>query len=82
MSAVLIRHVEWLGGADLRVFFTTGLVLEVRIPQCESAEGAKPIDCGMGLRFGRRVRDEASARYVAQLPGKVLRGRRPAPWRA
>lgn len=81
MKPVLIRRVEWLGKNELRVFFTTGFILETKIPWCKNAHGAKPIDYGMGLKFGRRIRDEASARAVAQLPGTVLRGRRPLPAR-
>lgn len=77
--AVVIKHVEWLGGNELRVFFATGLVLETKIPWCKVAKTAHPIDCGMGLKFGRRIRDEVSARQVAQLPGVVLRGKRPKP---
>jgi hypothetical protein len=79
MSAVIIERVEWLGGNEIRVFFATGLVLETKIPWCKVARAVRPIDCGMGLRYGRRIRDEVSARAVAQLPGTVLRGCRPRP---
>lgn len=81
MKAVIIRRVEWLGRNELRVFFATGLVLETSLPWCKNARLARVIDCGMGLKFGPSVRDEVAARAVAQLPGAVLRGRRPAPMR-
>ena len=81
MSAVVIRRVEWLGDNELRVFFATGLVLETKLPWCKSARRARPVDFGMGLKFGPAAGDEVAARAVAQLPGKVLMGRRPAPAR-
>lgn len=79
MKGVLIRRVEWLGKNELRVFFATGLILETKLPWCKSARYARAIDRGMGLKFGSSAGDEVAARAVAQLPGIVLRGRRPKP---
>jgi hypothetical protein len=79
MKPVVLKRVEWLGGNEIRVFFVTGLVLETKLPWCRDARRARVIDFGMGLKFGRRPGDEVSARGVAQLPGVVLRGRRPKP---
>jgi len=79
MKAVILRRVEWLGGNEIRAFFATGLVLEIRLPWCRTARRARVIDAGLGLRFGPRSGDEVSARGLAQLPGTVQRGRRPTP---
>jgi len=73
---VILNNVEWLGKNEVRLFFSTGLVLERSLP-CKSAKGARIIDYGMGLKFGRGFRNEWSALDLATGPGTVLFGRRP-----
>lgn len=79
MKPVVIKRVEWLGGNEIRAFFATGLVLETKLPWCRVARRTTVIDFGTGLKFGPHPGDEVSARGVAQLPGIVLRGKRPKP---
>jgi hypothetical protein len=48
----ILTMVEWLGGADVRLFFTNGAVVERALPGVKSARKARVIDEGLGLDPG------------------------------
>lgn len=74
---MILRDVEWLECNEVRLFFSTGLILETKLP-CRSAKQATVIDFGLGLKFGAGMNGEMSARALSMEPGNVLFGRRPS----
>jgi hypothetical protein len=44
--------VEWLGRADVRLFFLDGTVVEQTLPGVKSAKKARVVDEGLGLDPG------------------------------
>ena len=58
----LLRLVEWLGGNRVRLFYSTGRVIEVRLPVA-SAKRARIVDYGMGLDPGDGLDMSADGLY-------------------
>jgi hypothetical protein len=74
---MILRDVEYIGKKEVRLIFSTCLVIECELPTTAKAVSeARIIDSGMGLKFGPTVKDERSAYDLAFL-GKVLFGKRP-----
>lgn len=51
----MIRMVDWLGGQDVRVFFSFGhrtVPVEMKLPWVRTAKNARIVDEGMGLDPG------------------------------
>ena len=76
-----LRLVEWIGGSEGRLFFSSGKVVEVTLPWVTDARRAQIVDGGMGLDPGDgkdvSAMDLAYAAGNVKLPGVVLRpGRR------
>ena len=69
-TVVILTMVEWLGGADVRLFFIDGAVVERALPGVKSARKAHIVDDGLGLSPGDGGGD-MSARMLY-----VRRGRR------
>ena len=66
----LIRIVEWLGGNEVCLFFSSGKVLEVKLSWIASAKKARIVDGGMGLDPGDGR--DVSASMLAEMSGRVL----------
>ena len=67
--------VEWVEGNEVRLFFSSGKVVELRLPWVRSARKVRIVDGGMGLDPGDGK--DVSASSLAEQPGRVLRkGRR------
>ena len=49
---MILIMVEWLGGADGRLFFINGVVVERSLPGVKSARKARIVDDGLGLNPG------------------------------
>lgn len=70
-----IRLVEWVEGNEVRLFFSSGKVVEVKLPWVEDASAAKVVDAGVGLDPGDGL--DVSSLNLCERRGKVLRkGRR------
>jgi hypothetical protein len=65
----LIEMVEWIEANEVRVFFSTGRVVEMKLP-VRSARRARVVDGGMGLDPGNGR--EIGAPDLYQRPAKVL----------
>jgi hypothetical protein len=65
----LIEMIEWIEGNEVRVFFSTGRVVEMKLP-VRSARWARIVDGGMGLdpSNGREI----GAPDLYERPAKVL----------
>ncbi len=70
MKIPLIRIVEWIKGNEVRLFFSSGKVVEVKLPWVKSARKARIVDDGMGLDPGDGL--DVSATLLATKRGKVL----------
>ena len=69
--------VEWIEKNEVRLFFSTGLITEVRLPWVKSAKKARIVDNGLGLDPGDGL--EVSAPNLAsRQDAKVLRSARRA----
>lgn len=66
---MILTMVEWLGGADVRLFFIDGAVIERRLPGVKDARKARIIDAGLGLDPGDGGGD-MSARMLYTRPGR------------
>jgi hypothetical protein len=67
-----LKLVEWIEKNEVRLFFSTGLITELRLPWVKSAKNARIVDRGLGLDPGDGL--EVSAPDLASAPGaKVLR---------
>ena len=68
MRIPIIRLVEWLEGNEVRLFFSSGKVVEVELP-IEDASDVHIIDDGGGLDLGDGT--EMSSYRLAQVKGKI-----------
>lgn len=59
---------EWLGGADVRLFYRDGLVVERALPGVKSAKRVRVVDEGMGIDPGDG-KGEMSARMLRARSG-------------
>ena len=70
----MIRLVEWLGGNEVRVFFSLGkktIPVEMKLPWVRSAKQARVVDEGMGLDPGDGL--DISGLDLWTMPHKVIR---------
>ncbi len=75
MKLPLIRIVEWIENNEVRLFFSSGKVVEVILPWVEDARRAHVVDGGGGLDPGDGL--DVGADTLAEMRGRVLRpGRR------
>lgn len=65
----LVRMLEWLGGNEVRLFFSSGKIVEVALP-VDDARGAKVVDGGLGIDPGDGL--EISAWDLSRVEGRVL----------
>jgi hypothetical protein len=70
MKLPLLRIVEWIEKNRVRLFFSSGKVMEVAIPWVRSAKHAKIVDDGMGFDAGDGK--DVGADTLAMMRGKVL----------
>jgi hypothetical protein len=67
----LIGMVEWIAGNEVRLGFTNGRVVEVKLPGVKDASGARIVDEGGGLDPGDG-KGEFAASFLLKRPGRVL----------
>jgi hypothetical protein len=68
---MILIMVEWLGGADVRLFFIDGTVVERVLPGVKNARRAHIVDDGLGLNPGDGGGD-MSARMLYTRRGRRL----------
>ena len=74
--------VEWIEKNEVRLFFSTGLITEQRLPWIKNAKKARIVDRGLGLDPGDG-REVSAPMLAARKDAKVLcRARRAAPRRS
>jgi hypothetical protein len=69
MKIPMVQVVEWVDGNKIRLFFSSGKISEVRLPDVEDASGVEIVDEGCGIDPGDGV--EFSSCHLAQMRGKV-----------
>jgi hypothetical protein len=62
---------EWIEKNEVRLFFSTGLVTELRLPWVKSAKNARIVDNGLGLDPGDGLEVSAPT-LAAHKAAKVL----------
>lgn len=67
-KGVLVRMVEAIGPAEVRIFFSDGSVVERRLPGVKRVRHVKIVDGGLGIDPGDG-KGEVSARVLA-LPSR------------
>lgn len=70
MKMPLIKIVEWIEKNRVRLFFSSGKVVELKLPWVSSARKARIVDGGMGLDPGDGL--DVSAAMLAARRGRVL----------
>ena len=66
----LIRLVDWIEGNKVRLFFSSGKVIEAKLPWVKDARHARIVDGGMGLDAGDGK--DVCADTLATLRARVL----------
>ena len=64
--------VEWLGGAEVRLFFIDGAVIERALPGVKSARKARIVDAGLGLNPGDGGGDMSAWMLYTRQRGRKL----------
>jgi hypothetical protein len=75
MKITLIRIVEWIKKNEVRLFFSSGKVTEVKLPWVKDARKAHIVDGGMGLDPGNG-KDVCADTLVGLKGRELLPGRR------
>ena len=69
----MITFVEWLGGADVRLFFLDGTVVERALPGVKNARRVRIVDQGLGVDPGDGLGEMGAWLLYRQRGGKRYR---------